>query len=145
MKYLIIPLLLLAHFSIATAQIPFVEYQAVPDYQVNSQGALVPIESSTPLFQNNRTTKQGNFATIGGYTVTQSGKMKRVKIRVNHIILNGIEYAYLRGVQTQNPNMWSECNTPAVKVDEYSDSEFIVNNFEWKVDNAQYGTIYFNI
>lgn len=129
---------------ILRAQVPFVEYKVVPNYQVNAQGVLVPIESGMNILQNNQIKKQGDFPIIGGYTITQNGKLKRVKIKVNLATYNGINYAYLRGVQTQNPNIWNECNVQAIKIDEYADSEFIVNNFEWKVDNAIYGTIYFN-
>lgn len=144
MKYISIILLFFVNISTLKAQIPFVEYQAVPNYQVNAQGNLVPIESGTPLFQYNKTNKQGAFPIIGGYTIMQNGKLKRIKIKVNRTIVNGIEYTYLRGVQTQNPSMWNECNTQAVKIDEYTDNEIVVNNFEWKADNTIYGTIYFN-
>lgn len=126
------------------AQIPFVEYKVVPNYQVNSQGVIVPVENRYSNPHPIKVNEKNKFLTIGGYTITTNGKLKRIKIKVNKISSYGIEYAYIRGVQSLNPNIWNECNTQAEKVDEYTDNEFISNNFEWKVNTA-FGVIYFNL
>ena len=39
---------------------------------------------------------------------------------------------------------WRDCNNRAIRVNELSDNEFVVNNFEWKVEHSAIGTIYFN-
>lgn len=128
------------------AQVPFVYYEPVPNYQVNPQGVIVPIESNP--FGNNvsKPTKQKTtFPIVGGYTKDSNGKLKRVKIQVNSqsSFLGGVS-VYLRGTYNPIYSIWQPCNTQATKVDEYMDGEFISNNFEWKVSSIAYGTIYFN-
>lgn len=129
------------------AQVPFVHYEVVPNYQVNSQGVIEPIQGNP--FQQNNTANSRNakpqYPVIGAYFVDSNNNLKRIKIQVNSVSDSfGKATIYLRGTYNSTHSMWNPCNTQAVKVDEYMDNEFVVNNFEWKVDNAVYGTIYFN-
>lgn len=146
MKYqILMALILFGVNSHLKAQIPFVEYQAVPNYQVNAQGAVVPIEIISPFSHTDNSNKQQKYSIIGGYTITPNGNLKRVKIQVNGVSNSfGGLIVYLRGTFNSTHSIWNTCNTQAVKVDEYIDGEYLSNNFEWKVDSYAYGTIYFN-
>ena len=127
-------------------QVNFTEFITVPNYQVNSQGKLEPIQGS-PFQQGStyqRSTTKQTFPVVGGYYVDSNNKLKRVKIRVNGVSNLGQPSVYLRGVYNADYNMWNDCNTQAVKVVEVSDGEYLANNFEWKVSSQFYGTIYFN-
>lgn len=126
------------------AQVPFVEYKVVPNYQINTQGNLVPIENISNFQSGRKLDSTQQFTTICGYTITPNGKMKRIKIRVNSAESNGITHTFLREVFNSTSNSWFKCNTMVFGVDEQLDGEFISNNFEWKVENPYYGTIYFN-
>ncbi len=130
--------------SSVMAQVPFVHYEPVPSYQVNSEGKVVPLETTNQFRNNNGVSIKDRFSTIGGYTIISSGQLKRVKIKVNPSSSLGMESIYLRAVYNSYTNMWFNCNTQATKVDAYSDTEFIVNNFEWKVESPNSGIIYFN-
>lgn len=126
-------------------QIPFVQYEAVPNYQVTPQGGLESIPTDPFLQKNNNNGKRNSYPVIGGYYIDSKYNLKRIKIQINEVSNSfGGGSIYLRGTYNNTYSVWIPCNTPASKVDSYMDGEFLTNNFEWKVDNAIYGTIYFN-
>lgn len=129
------------------AQVPFVHYEVVPKYQVNSHGLIEPIQGNP--FQGNNTAKFRNakpkYPVIGAYFVDSNNNLKRIKIQVNSVSDSfGEATIYLRGTYNSTHSTWNPCNTQAVKVDEYMDGEYLSNNFEWKANSYIYGTVYFN-
>ena len=142
MRFLVALLIIVAGCISIEAQVPFASYQAVPNYQVNNQGQIVPIGGVDPFESANSQPQEERFAVIGGYYVDSKDKLKRIKIKVN--TEGGVfgENVYVRG--TYHQNYWLSCNTPATKVETYMDGEYLANNFEWKVYNQSVGYIYFN-
>lgn len=117
----------------AYSQIPFVTYEVVPNNgQTNSNSNNQP--QSQPRYQT----------TAGYYYDNYSKKFKRIKIKINATNSYGQPQVFLRGVYNSQYNMWSDCNNKAAKIDAYFDGETIANNFEWKVQAINLGTIYFN-
>lgn len=137
MKRLIISLFITFMGTILYSQAPFVQYQSVPR-QGQKQG-----QTRTYNYQQQQ---QPRFYTIAGYYYdTYSENFKRIRIKVNTVSNGyGRPAIYLRGVYNAMYDIWSDCNTLTTKVEAYLDGELIANNFEWKVQALNIGTIYFN-
>lgn len=117
----------------AYSQIPFVTYENTPrNGQTNSNSY-------------NRQQAQPRYQIAAGYYYdSYSQNFKRIKIRINTASFYGQPQVYLKGVYNAQYNMWTDFNNQASKVDAYFDGEQIANNFEWKVQIPNIGTIYFN-
>lgn len=140
--------------TVAYSQIPLVEYKPVivgksnnnssnEHNQGNTNGYFPNVPSySTP----NRSTTQ-NYQTVGAYFFdTSSQNFKRTKIKINFSeSYFGETEIYVRAVLNRSSYIesWRDCNDIAIRVGAL-DEEFIVNNFEWKVEHTALGTIYFN-
>lgn len=142
----LITVLFICIFNMICAQVPFVEYQVVPNYTFNTNGQIVPMSNTNPFGSTLQTKKNvnNNYTIIGAYYIDLNNRLKRIKIQVNSTSYLSIQSVFLRGVYNNDYNSWSVCNTLASKIDPYMDGEYLANNFEWKVNNATYGTIYFN-
>lgn len=141
--------------TVAYSQLPLVEYKPVIVGKSNSNSSNEHTRSnSNGYFPNvpsystpNRSTTQ-NYQTVGAYFYdTDSKSFKRTKIKINltETYFGEIEI-YLRGVLDRSlyRESWRDCNNRAIRVNELLDNEFVVNNFEWKVERTIVGTIYFN-
>lgn len=141
--------------AVAYSQLPLVEYKPVivgnnnnnssNEYnQGNSNGYFPNVPSySTP----NRPVTQ-NYQTIGAYffdASSQSFKRTKIKINLGESYLGETEI-HVRAILDRSlyRESWRDCNDRAVRVNALLDKEFIVNNFEWKVEHTVLGTIYFN-
>ncbi|NDV83539.1 hypothetical protein [Bacteroides sp. 51] len=114
------------------SQVPFSTYESVPR---NGQ-------QTTPQYQK----KEVQFQTTAGYYYDSYSKdFKRIRIKINPVS-NGYGGAviYLRATYNSDYDVWAECNVQASKVEKYSDGDFFANRFEWKVQDRNVGTIYFN-
>ena len=158
MKKTIFVLALTALSTVAYSQVPLVEYKPVivgrsngnnsnrnNEYnRENNNGYFTNVPSySTP----NRSTTQ-NYQTLGAYVYDINSKsFKRTKIKINlEEAYSGEIEIYVRAVLDRSlyRESWRDCNNRAIRVNELSDNEFVVNNFEWKVEHSAIGTIYFN-
>lgn len=118
----------------AYSQVPFVTYETVPK-----------TGQTNPNSYNQKRSPQGDYQTAAGYYYDNySQKFKRIKIRVNSVSYYGQPQVYIKGIYNPQYNMWSDCNSQASKVSIQFDGESIVNNFEWKAQILNIGTIYFN-
>lgn len=118
----------------AYSQVPFVSYEAVPRAgQTNSNS-----------YNQQRQSQRDYQTTAGYYYDNYSQKFKRIKIRVNTVSYYGQPQVYIKGVYNSLYNMWTDCNNQASKVSIQLDGESIADNFEWKAQILNIGTIYFN-
>lgn len=143
--------------TVAYSQPPLVEYKPVivgrsngnnnsnNEYKhSNSNGYFPNVPSySTP----NRSTTQ-SYQTVGAYFFDASSQtFKRTKIKINFgESYSGETEIYVRAVLDHSlyKESWRDCNNRAVRVNALLDKEFIVNNFDWKVEHTILGTVYFN-
>jgi hypothetical protein len=99
---------------------------------------------SDPYQTNNLSrSAQSNERTIIGYVFnTSTNNFKRAKIKVE--IVNGI--LKVTSIYNGKIQKWHSFNASAQKVGQVLgvDSEFICDNFEWKISNTYVGTIYYN-
>ena len=117
----------------AYSQVPFVTYEAVP---INGQSNNSYKEQPT---------QQQHYQTAAGYYYDSFAKdFKRIKIKINTSNVFGQPQVFLKGVYNAQYNMWSDYNNQASKVNFQFDGEDIANNFEWKAQIPNIGTIYFN-
>jgi hypothetical protein len=125
----------------AYSQVPYVQFQTVPQPTPNIGGSTNQPQLREPQFQ---TPPPQQYQVTGGYYYDNYSKSyKRIKIKVNATNSYGQTQVYVRGIYNSQTNMWFDCNTIASKVTSYNDSEEVANNFEWKT-RSQLGTIYFN-
>lgn len=151
MKKVISFLVFAALSTICYSQVPLVDYEPViierssnnttrqnyNGYSLERQSYSSPAQPSGNRFQ-----------TIAAYyydSRTQNWKRTKIKVNVVNSSLGGIDI-YVRGFLDRSTYMdnWRDCNNRAFRVSNITDQEFIVNNFEWKVDRTDLGTIYFN-
>lgn len=117
---------------IVYSQVPFVTYETVPNN--GKQSTYRQQQQSQPQYQT----------TAGYYYDNFTKDFKRIKIKINSISTYGQPQVYLKGIYNVQYNMWSDCNSQASKVNMQFDGETIANNFEWKAQVLNIGTIYFN-
>ena len=147
--------------TVVYPQLPLVEYKPVivgGNNNKSNSNKECNFENNNGYFPNipsystpNRSTTQ-NFQIVGAYFFDTSSKsFKRTKIKINlGESYSGEIEIYVRAVLDRSlyGEKWQECNNKATKVSALFDKEFIVNNFEWKVEHssigATIGTIYFN-
>lgn len=152
----IISTLAFVALSITTySQVPLVEYKPVIINKSNSNRSYeYNRENNNGYFPNipsystpNCSTAQ-NYQTVGAYFYdTSSQSFKRTKIKINLVrSYSGEIEIYVRGILDRSSyrESWRDCNNRAVKVNALFDKDIIVNNFEWKVEHTNWGTIYFN-
>jgi len=143
---------------VAYSQLPLVEYKPViinrsnnsnngnsyNEYNSNNNGYFPNVPSYST---SNRSTTQ-NYQTIGAYFFdANSQNFKRTKIKINLVkSYFGETEIYVRAILDRSlyRDSWIDCNDKAVLVNELLDNEFVVNNFEYKVEHTALGTIYFN-
>lgn len=107
---------------------------------------LSDYEPATSLFgnKNNENTRsqktQENIVRTNGYYLN-NGRFVRVTIKVNVTSEVGREQLYLRGIYNNVSGVWSDCNSRASRVTNM-DSQTIRENFNWKVYQMSFGTIY---
>ena len=133
------------------SQVPFVSYQSVPQPQYGTsssrssnqyQREQPSYQQQQPIFQQQQ---QPSYQAAAGYYYDEYSKsVKRVKIKINSTSAYGLPQMYLRGLYDSQLNSWSDCNIQASKVSATFDGEYMANNFEWKVQVANIGVIYFN-
>lgn len=116
----------------AYSQVPFVSYEAVP-------------RTGQPKSNTYKQQSERDYQTTAGYYYDNySQNFKRIKIRINSISYYGQPQVYIKGIYNSQYNMWSDCNNQASKVNIQFDGESIADNFEWKAQVLNIGTIYFN-
>lgn len=149
MKKIISILAFTALSTVAYSQVPLVEYKPVTVPRSNNSGTKIP---DVPLYSmpNNsyQQSNQQSYQTVGAYvydTSSQSFKRTKIKINLGESYSGEIEI-YVRAVLDRSlyRESWRDCNNRASRVNELLDNEFVVNNFEWKVERTIVGTIYFN-
>ena len=109
--------------------VPNASVPSVPSIQSYSFGAPTPPISQTSV--------------VGGYVKAQDGRFVRVKIRVCARI-GQYEGPYVVAVYHSDARRWMNNGTVRAQRISSGDGQFIVDNFEWSVLTALYGTVYFN-
>lgn len=117
----------------AYSQVSFVTYEAVP---INEQ--------SNNSYKQQQAQPLHYQIAAGYYYDSFTEDFKRIKIKINTSSVYGQPQVFLKEIYNLQYNMWSDCNNQASKVNIQFDGEDIANNFEWKAQIPNIGTIYFN-
>lgn len=136
--------------SILGFTLPIAAYSQLVDYEPviinrnnSSYGSTYYNPYSDPYRSNSRSLygEEREFRIIGYVYNPNTNNFKRTKIKVK---LNNIHF-YLSAIYNGKTEKWHEgLHYQVKKIDSLLDSEFIQDNFEWKVEHTLIGTIYFN-
>lgn len=139
--------------TVAYSQLPLVDYKPVYVPQRTTQPVPRPnIPSYSVPNMSYQQVEQSKLQTIAAYFWDSTlEKFKRTKIKICLMeSFDGGYDIYVRAMldRSSYKDYWKECNNIATKVSPQFDSELIVDNFEWKIENitlgSSQGKLYFN-
>lgn len=130
------------------AQLPFVTYEpvVVPNSSSSSsQGSSD--DNNFYSYPSNPKPKQSSVSVVGGYAWDSLYEtFRRVKLKVREEEAYPNPNLYIVGIYNIQDQSWTSCNAFVYKVSRGSDSDYAVNNFEWKAKYVATGIslVYFN-